>query len=567
MTHAPIGIDLGTTNSLIAAFIDGESRLIPNALGQFLTPSVVSIENRELLVGQAAHDRLLTHPKNTAAVFKRKMGTNAGINLDGDIYSPEDLSSMVLAKLRHDAEAYLGCEIRDVVVSVPAYFNQTQRLATKKACALAGLNLLRLVNEPTAAALAYGVHQRDAETQFLIVDLGGGTFDVTILEMFDGVMEVKASSGDAFLGGEDFTEVLAKLICDKLDMLWAKLGASLQSEIRARANTAKIRLSDQDKWTVSLKVKNEIQEVVLTREAFEEAAKPILRRMLIPIERCMYDTGMDQQVLDRILLVGGATRMPMVRHMVTRCFSKFPEFEIDPDHAVALGAAVQAALIAEDRALDDIVVTDVSPFSVGIETARQLPNGKFASGLFTPIIERNTPLPASRCHGFSAMHEEQREVKICVYQGEGAYIADNVELGEYSVKLPRRRNQKETFEILLTYDTSGLLEVETTLDSNGAKSNLVIEALVDGLSKQEIAVKLAKMKGLKVHPRENEVNRALIARLKRIYEMCLGPEREEISDMIVRFDAAMDERDPQEIDRVRGELEDKLDEFDDLYVS
>ncbi|OKH88974.1 Hsp70 family protein [Thalassospira sp. TSL5-1] len=567
MTHVPIGIDLGTTNSLVAAFIDGEPKLIPNALGNYLTPSVVSIENNELLVGQAARERLLTHPKNTAAVFKRKMGTDASLRLGGVAYSPEDLSSLVLAKLRQDAEAYLGCEIRDVVVSVPAYFNQTQRQATKNACALAGLNLVRLVNEPTAAALAYGVHQRDAETQFLVVDLGGGTFDVTILEMFDGVMEVKASSGDAFLGGEDFTEVLAKLICEKLDFPWAKLGANLQSEIRARANTAKIRLSDDDAWTVSLQIKNEMHEIVLSRQAFEEAAKPILRRMLVPIERCMYDTGLDHHALDRILLVGGATRMPMVRHMVTRCFSKFPEFEIDPDHAVALGAAVQAALASEDRALDDIVVTDVSPFSVGIDVSEELPDGKCVHGLFAPIIERNTPLPASRNEVFYARNARQRSVSTKIYQGESAYVSENVLLGKFRVKLPRKLDEAECVDLLITYDTSGLLEVEATVLSTGEKTGMVIEALADGLSEQDVAARLEKMKALKVHPRDNEVNQALLSRLRRVHEMALGNTRSQILTMIAQFDAVLNGRDPKEIERVRGELEEILDAFDDLYVS
>ncbi|WP_417844579.1 Hsp70 family protein [Thalassospira sp.] len=567
MTHVPIGIDLGTTNSLVAAFIDGEPKLIPNALGEYLTPSVVSIENKELLVGQAARDRLLTHPKNTAAVFKRKMGTDARTRLGGDVYSPEDLSSLVLAKLRQDAEAYLGCEIRDVVVSVPAYFNQTQRRATQKACALAGLNLVRLVNEPTAAALAYGVHQRNAETQFLIVDLGGGTFDVTILEMFDGVMEVKASSGDAFLGGEDFTEALAKMICEKLDFPWARLAANVQSEIRARANTAKIRLSDNDSWTVSLTFKDKTHEIVLTREAFEAATKPILRRMLVPIERCMYDTGMEYNELDRILLVGGATRMPMVRHMVTRCFSKFPEFDIDPDHAVALGAAIQAALASEDRALDDIVVTDVSPFSVGIEISEELPDGKYAHGLFAPIIERNTPLPASRNEVFSASNPRQPKINAKIYQGEAAYVSENVLLGKFLVKLPTKSDEPEAVDVLLTYDTSGLLEVETTVLSTGDKSGIVIEALADGLSDKDMAARLEKMKALKVHPRDNEVNQALINRLRRVHQMVLGQTRTQILRMIAQFDAVLNERDPKEIERVRGELEDILDEFDDLYVS
>ncbi|RCK42787.1 Hsp70 family protein [Thalassospira xiamenensis] len=567
MSQPPIGIDLGTTNSLVSAFVDGKPQLIPNALGEFLTPSVVSISDGELIVGKGARERLFTHRDKTISLFKRKMGTQSQIKLGAEAYSPAELSSFVLSKLRQDAELYLGCEIRDVVVSVPAYFNQQQRRATQEACKLAGLNLLRLVNEPTAAALAYGVHEKDAETQFLVVDLGGGTFDVTILEMFDGVMEVKASSGDAFLGGEDFTEVLAKQICEKIERPWHKLGGQFQAELRAHAEIAKVKISNEESCTVKVFDKQEIYEVKLTRDEFAEGAKPLLQRMLIPIERCMYDVSLKSEDLDRILLVGGATRMPMLRHMVAKHFGKFPEFNIDPDHAVALGASVQAALLAEDRALDDVVMTDVSPFSVGIEIGREVADGRRVSGLFSPIIERNTPLPASRVGSFQTLDAKQQEVLISVYQGESAYVADNIKLGQYTVKLPRKRKDKEYFEVLLVYDTSGLLEVEATLGSSGEKHGLIIETLSEDLSPEKLAERLEKMRTLKSPPRENEVNQSLVARLDRVYAMTRGSDRQRVLDMIASFESVLDQRDPVEIDRIRGEIEQMLNRIDDFYVS
>ncbi|MEL7100420.1 MAG: Hsp70 family protein, partial [Pseudomonadota bacterium] len=329
-THKPIGIDLGTTNSLIAVFEDGTPRLVPNALGELLTPSVVSLADGQVLVGTAARDRLATHPEDTAAAFKRAMGTDTAFRLGRKTLRAEELSALVLRKLKEDAEAALGFEIRDVVVSVPAYFNQSQRQATMAACAIAELNAVRLVNEPTAAALAYGLQDRDGESQFLVFDLGGGTFDVTVLEHFDGVMEVKASSGDAFLGGEDFTEALAKAMAETLDRPWAKLGADVQDQLRLQADAAKRKLSGSDAYTAQIKLGSDHHEITVSRTQFDEAAAPLMKRLHRPIERCFYDSGEGVEGLDRVILVGGATRMPVIRQMVARQFKMLPEMMIDP---------------------------------------------------------------------------------------------------------------------------------------------------------------------------------------------------------------------------------------------
>ncbi len=412
MKQLPIGIDLGTTNSLIAVFENGAPRLISNALGSALTPSVVSDLDGRLIVGEAARDRLATHPRDTAAVFKRAMGAKTQFKIGTRQMGAEELSALVLRKLKADAEADLGQPVRDVVVSVPAYFNQGQRQATMDACRLADLNAVRLINEPTAAALAYGLQDRDGESRFLVFDLGGGTFDITVLDHFEGVMEVKASSGDAQLGGEDFTTALAKTMIETAGIEWSDLSRDEQIQAKHLADGAKRRLGLSETHDVTLRLKRGETALTLTREMFEAACAPQMRRLRRPIERCFYDSDLAASEMDRIILVGGATRMPMIRQFVTRQFGMFPDSSIDPDHAVALGAAVQAALVAQDAALDDVVMTDVSPFSVGLSTAEALGNGRFVDGLFTPLIERDTPLPASRERYFSTMQDNQTGLRV-----------------------------------------------------------------------------------------------------------------------------------------------------------
>jgi molecular chaperone HscC len=378
------------------------------------------------------------------------MGTDSTVRLGGQVFRAEDLSALVLKKLKEDAETHLGQLIRDVVVSVPAYFNQTQRKATLAACTIAGLHAVRLINEPTAAALAYGLQDRGGESQFLIFDLGGGTFDVTVPDHFDGVMQVKASSGDAHLGGEDFTEALAQAMGDTLGTPWAKLGADAQRVIRLAADHAKRALSGADTHDARLMLDGAEQVVTVDRALFEAAAAPLLKRLYRPIESCFYDSRDSIDSLDRVILVGGATRMPMIRHLVARQFRRLPEMGIDPDHAVALGAAVQAGLVAMDRALDDVVMTDVSPFSVGIAVGTKLPDGSVLAGFFEPIIERNTALPASRERVFGTMADNQTQLAVEVFQGEAPKVEDNVPLGKFSVTVPKGKAGAESMAVRIT---------------------------------------------------------------------------------------------------------------------
>src|SRR5262245_38165597 len=368
------GIDLGTTNSLVAVWRDGEARLVPNALGEFLTPSIVAVDdNGEILIGRPAAERMLTRPDLTTALFKRHMGTNKATRLGNRDFRPEELSSLVLRSLKRDVEMWTSETVDEVIISVPAYFNDTQRKATRIAGELAGLKVERLINEPTAAALAYGLSSQQPETQFLIFDLGGGTFDVTIVELFEGVIEVRATAGDNFLGGEDFVSVLI----DRF-LVWAASAEGptrkdVQSDprlyqiIRREAERAKRQLTSAQEVSMNVPWKDTVLRFPFTDALAEEWFEPVLQRIRQPVERALRDANIRPSQLSEVLLVGGATRMPLVRSLVARMFGRFPDTRINPDEAVALGAAIQAGLKARDAALREVVLTDVCPYTLGVE--------------------------------------------------------------------------------------------------------------------------------------------------------------------------------------------------------
>ena len=357
-----IGIDLGTTNSLVAVWEDGQPRLIPNSLGDYLTPSCVSLdEDGTILVGRAARERLQTHPDKTAAVFKRFMGSERTIRLGKREFRAEELSALVLRSLKEDVEAALGQPITEAIITVPAYFSDAQRKATRAAGVMAGLKVDRLLNEPTAAALAYGIHQLGAETRFLVFDLGGGTFDVSVLDMFEGVMEVRASAGDNFLGGEDFVACIIDRFFDQAKApAKLKTDAAFMQRLTAQVEAAKRALSEQPAATIEVAHNSDTYTLELDEATFEQICAPLLQRLRAPVERALRDANLRGTDLDKIVLAGGATRMPVVRRMVARMFGRFPECEINPDEVVALGAAVQAGLKMKDAALDDVVMTDVA---------------------------------------------------------------------------------------------------------------------------------------------------------------------------------------------------------------
>ena len=564
---ALVGIDLGTTNSLISVFTDDGPQLIKNGAGSYLTPSVVGLSDKgDIIVGEAAKYRLVTHPDKTVARFKRSMGTAKQHRLGKKTYTAEDLSALVLRALKADAEAELGETVDSAIISVPAYFNDIQRKATYAAGKMAGLKVERLINEPTAAALAYGLNTKENENTFLVIDLGGGTFDVSILEIFDGVMEVRSSAGDAFLGGEDFTTAIETHFLSELKKSRDDIKPKDLGRLRDLANKAKLGLTDKPDITVKyLDGKKEV-ELNLSRTKFEDLTQKLQSKMRMPLQRAISDAGLRSADIERIILVGGATRMPVIRSMVTRLLKKFPEHSLDPDEVIALGTGVQAGLLARHEALEDIVMTDVCPFTLGTEIARQTGRDQYESGHFQPIIERNTVIPASRVVRNSTLRPGQDSVSISVYQGESPRIEDNVPLGEINVQLPKNSKKHEDFDIRFTYDVSGVLEVLVTVVSTNQTKQLILEGNPGSLSQAEIEKRLKALDKLKIHPKDVAENAAIINRLKAAYANHLGDLRHSIEHNLTQFEQVLAKQNETDIKLAREQIKSFLDELDAMDV-
>lgn len=560
---AIIGIDLGTTNSLVAIWRDGKPVIINNTLGKPLTPSCVGIaDDGQVLVGEAARDRLLTHPESTAAWFKRRMGSQETLFLNRRGYRPEELSALVLRSLKEDAEAFLGEPVEEAVISVPAYFNATQRKATETAGLLAGLRVERLINEPTAAALAYGLHEKPDEATFVVLDLGGGTFDVSVLEFFEGVMEVRASAGDNFLGGEDFRDALYQAFLTEQKLKHEELTAREQSLLYRQAEFCKCTLTNKDRGGMRLELRGQVHEQVFSRDEFEKLVEPLVARLQTPIERALRDSSLKARDFHHVILVGGATRMPVVRKMVAQLFHRLPTSTLSPDEVVAMGAAVQAALKERNKDLREVVLTDISPYTLGIEVSETTSDGGRTSGHYLPVIERNVIVPASRVKSVVSVEDNQNAIRISVYQGEARLVANNVFLGTFSVPIPKNKAGEESVEIRFTYDVNGLLEVEAKVLSTDHVETMVIEKSPGTLTSEEIQKCLKNLSTLKLHPRDERNNRAALAKGERLYEECLGPQRERIKELLSEFEEVLNRQDPIEAEHARLKLLKALEQFE-----
>lgn len=568
---ALVGIDLGTTNSLITVFTDDGPQLIPNALGEVLTPSAVGVSDTgDIIVGAAAKNRLVSHPEQTYARFKRYMGANRQVKMGKKTYRAEELSALVLRSLKDDAERHLGEPVDRAIISVPAYFNDVQRKATYAAGKMAGLTVERLINEPTAAALAYGLNSKEDENTFLVIDLGGGTFDVSILEIFEGVMEVRSSAGDAFLGGEDFTDAIVGHFCEQLETKPEDLKPGVKGLLRDLADKAKMQLSSHHEAGVNFidrsAKKPAEQKLTITREKFESLTEGLIKRMRRPIQRAIMDADLRADDIDRVVMVGGATRMPVVRAMITRLLKLFPEHSLDPDHVIALGAAVQCGLLERHAVLEDVVMTDVAPFTLGTEITIETRPGHYESGHFQPIIERNTVIPVSRVVTNSTMQKGQKQVNIEVYQGESPMVASNVKLGAFQVAVPHNPKGHEAFDIRFTYDVSGILEVIVTTLSDDKTKTLVIEGNPGSIPKEEIAKRFKALEKLKIHPRDAAENTALISRFERAYENSLGDLRQHIGQNLAAFQGILDKQNETDIKVAREEFSEYLTQIENMDV-
>jgi molecular chaperone HscC len=564
---ATIGIDLGTTNSLVAYWTENGPQTIPNVLGESLTPSVVSVdEDGNVYVGQIAKERLITHPDRTASTFKRQMGTAKTYNLGQLAFTPEELSSLVLRSLKADAEAYLHQNILEAVISVPAYFNDDQRKATKRAAELAGLRVERLISEPTAAAIAYGMHQESSETKFLVIDLGGGTFDVSILEMFDGIMEVKAVAGDTFLGGEDFTEEIISHYLKKMSIQSDDISEKFRSAIYKQAENCKTELTTKETSVMRPVLDGVEKTLEISRFEFDEISKPLILRLRQPIERAMRDADLRSQDLDAIILVGGATRMPIIRTTIARMFGKLPYSNINPDEAIAMGAAVQAALKERNESLSEVILTDVCPFTLGTAVSREMSASGRRKNVFYPVIERNSTIPISRVERFGTVNDFQTFINFGVYQGESRNVENNLLLGEMKIIVPRAKAGEEDVDVRYTYDINGILEVESCVLSTGDKRRLIIESRHGNMTQEQIEECIAKLADIKIHPRDRTENRLLLARAERMYEESLSETREFLDNVILKFDCILELQDEKKTAQAAEELKNILDDMEGRFT-
>ena len=453
-----VGIDLGTTFSAVAILEGGKPNIIANSEGTRTTPSVVHLKDEEVTVGQIARNQAIVDPSHTIRSIKRKMGTSEKIEIDGKEYTPEEISAMILPKIKRDAEAYLGQPVKNAVITVPAYFNDAQRQATKNAGEIAGLNVLRIINEPTAAALAYGLDKQDQDHTILVFDFGGGTFDVSILELGNGVFEVKATSGDNHLGGDDIDQLIMDYLIDKFRK---STGIDLQNDptamqrLKEAAEKAKIELSTKTKVEINIPFVTADQNGPkhiredLTRAKFEELIAPILKRLETPVKQALKDANMTSKDVHKIIFVGGSTRIPSVQDLVRKITSKEGDKSVNPDEAVALGAAIQAGVLAGE--IKDILLLDVTPLSLGIETL---------GGVFTRLIERNTTIPTKKSQIFSTAADNQTAVTIRIAQGERPMFTDNKSLGQFDLMgIPPAPRGIPQVEVTFDIDANGILNV------------------------------------------------------------------------------------------------------------
>jgi molecular chaperone HscC len=558
-----IGIDLGTTNSAAAFLGPDGPQIIPNAVGGRLTPSVVGVDGRgEVLVGAAARELQVLRPERCASLFKRHMGTDHATSLAGRTFTPEELSGLVLRSLKADADAFFGKPVARAVITVPAYFNDRQRKATIAAGKIAGFTVERILNEPTAAAIAYGFHDAGEDKKLLVFDLGGGTFDVSVVELFDGTLEVKSSAGESALGGEDFTRAVAARLLEARGVGFERAEARTPNKVSRliqQCERAKCLLSREESATVRVPDDDgefgpNSADVAVTREQLEKWVSPILARIELPVRRVMGDAKLARDQLDEVILVGGATRMPLVVRRVAELLGKDPRRRLNPDEVVALGAAVQAGLVGRSAAVEDLVVTDVAPFTLGVEVSKQF-GGEFREGYFDPVIDRNTTIPVSRVKRYSTVHPNQTSIVLRVHQGESRKASENLLLGEFEVKGIPPGPAGQGVDVRFTYDLNGVLEVEATVVETRKTVTHVIARHAKGMSDADVQRAVRGMARLKAHPRDEEANRFLLLRAERVYKELPSEPRHTLGLLLDGFEAALEGRDPETIARHREVLE------------
>lgn len=561
MTDPLIGVDLGTTHTLVSALTPEGPQVLAGPMGELLIPSAVALDDGgQLLVGAAALARLDRDPGAGVRAFKREMGTDRTWTLGAHELDASALSAMILREAKAVAEERLGQEVRRVVITVPAYFQEPQRKATAQAGALAGLEVVRLINEPTAAAMAHGLHDAETERRCCVVDLGGGTLDITVLDIFDGVIEVIGSSGDARLGGEDFTDALLAHAMERAGLSQGARGLTVAT-LRAACEQAKRDLGVAPRVTLLLPAPDPERwrpsgPLHLSREDFARLTRPLLAR----VERCVVEAlrsaGVAAESVNELLLVGGGTRTQGVAELVTGLMPQARLSDADPDLAIAQGAAVQCGLIEGHAAVEDIVVTDVLSHTLGIGVVRQ-GKGRWHDGYFLPVLHRNTTLPARRVERVSTVHHAQTRLRIQVFQGEHRRVEHNTLIGEMELidlEVLKDEGGRHDVDVAFTHDLSGLLEVEATKVSDGSAVSLLIEQRAGELNAAQRARALEAIAALKVHPRELLPNRLLLEQAQTAYVRAQGLQRQLLDRALFAFEDALERQDGDDIAQIAPQL-------------
>lgn len=552
---AIIGIDLGTTNSLVSVWREGRVQLIPNSLGTFLTPSVVSMdEDGTLWTGAVAKEKMHTQPERSAASFKRQMGTSHEFCLGARVFKAPELSALILKQLKSDAEAFLGEPVTEAVISVPAYFNDEQRYATKQAGQLAGLKVERLVNEPSAAALSCRNQTGIEDSQFLVIDFGGGTLDVSVVECFEQIVEIQAVSGDNHLGGNDFDRCIAEHFCDQHKLDIDSLSLSELNLLLKKAEQCKQELTSRNAAMMTYIYKDNEMGMFLTLEKLVEVSAPLFKRLEKIVFHALSDAGKTMEDIDQIVLVGGTCKMPAVQQYVAHFLGKTPYLAGQPDEIIALGAGIYGGIKERQMDIKDIILSDICPFTLGIGIIdRNDPKDHIMSS----IIERNSPLPTSKSGYYVTTRDYQTEIGVLVYQGESMHCSQNLFLGELNTTVTPAPCGQEGVVIRFTYDINGILEVEAE-NRQGKKAKTLILNKHIRLDSQELEQKMKELDQLKRPAMEQEANQLIFSRGERLYMELLGGDRQVILNLLNWFSGILRSSSPAAIAAARKKATEKL---------